>query len=82
MFASDDVSFSSLLQKKALAPESWPRKTWVCSARLKPALMGRGRRPPEPVENSQVKKKVKTPITNESLYVFSRTYTIAIRYFV
>ena len=60
------MMFLSILycKRKALAPESWPRKTWVCSARLKPALMGRGRRPPEPVENSQIKKKVKTPITD------------------
>ena len=38
--------------EKMFAPESWLRKTWVCSARLKPALMGGGRRPPEPAENS------------------------------
>ena len=57
MFAHDYISFSSLLQKKAFAPESWPRKTWVCSAKLKPALMGGGRRPPEPVENSQIRRK-------------------------
>ena len=44
--------------------------------------MGGGRRPHEPVKNSQITKKVETPITDESLYVFYRTYTIAIRYFV